>query len=128
MSFNINLVAYVVVYLLSILFLFLIFLRFKNFLLKEIQNSMKIKNQELSKLINEFNNTFYKQLKVVKKEFEVTQNLQKEGITTLVKFNEFLIEIPQRIEKLNYAVAQRKELENEIIKLKKIIKRRKESV
>ncbi|MFA6742511.1 MAG: hypothetical protein WC149_06980 [Arcobacteraceae bacterium] len=128
MSFNINLFAYIIVYLLSIVFLILIFLRFKNLLLKEIQSSIKIKNQELFKLINEFNNTFYKQLTVVKKEFEVTQNLQKEGITKLVKFNEFLIEIPQRIEKLNSAVAQRKELEIEIIKLKKIIKRREKNV
>jgi predicted PurR-regulated permease PerM len=128
MSFNINLFAYIIVYLLSIVFLILIFLRFKNLLLKEIQNSLKIKNQEFFKLINEFNNTFYKQLKVVQKEFEITQDLQKNVITELQKFNEILKETPQRIEKLNSTVAQRKELENEIIKLKKIIKRRKENV
>ena len=89
---------------------------------------MKIKNQEFFKLINEFNNNIITHLKVIKKEFEVTQNLQKNVITELQKLNEFLDEIPQKIEKLNSAVAQRKELENEIIKLKKIIKRKEKNV
>lgn len=128
MSFNLNLVAYVVVYLLSILVLFLIFRKLGNNILVDIQSLMKIKNQEVYKLVKEFNNNIITQLKTTKKEFEITQDLQKNVITELQKFNEILKETPQRIEKLNSTVAQRKELENEIIKLKKIIKRREKNV
>lgn len=128
MSFNINLVAYVVVYLFSIFVLVLIFIRLKNNLLVYTQNSMKIKNQEFFKLINEFNNNIITQLKVTRKEFEVTQNLQKNVITELQKLNEFLDEIPQKIEKLNSTVDKRTEFEHELIKLKKIIKRREKNV
>jgi len=128
MSFNLNLVAYVIVYLLSILVLFLILRKLGNNILVDIQSLMKIKNQEVYKLVKEFNNNIITQLKATKKEFEITQDLQKNVITELQKFNEILKETPQRIEKLNSAVAQRKELENEIIKLKKIIKRREKNV
>ena len=128
MSFNINLVAYVVVYLFSIFVLVLIFIRLKNNLLVYTQNSMKIKNQEFFKLINEFNNNIITQLKVTRKEFEVTQNLQKNVITELQKLNEFLDEIPQKSEKLNSTVDKRTEFEHELIKLKKIIKRREKNV
>jgi peptidoglycan hydrolase CwlO-like protein len=128
MSFNLNLIAYIVIYLLSILVLVLIFIRLKNNLLVYTQNSMKIKNQEFFKLINEFNNTFHKQLKSMKKEFEIIQGLQRELITELQNINQFSKEMPQKIEKLNSAVAQRTELENEIIKLKKVIKRKEKNV
>jgi hypothetical protein len=113
---------------LSILVLVLIFIKLKNNLLKDIQNLIKTKDKEFNKLINELNNTVYKQLIVVKKEFETTQELQKMGITELVKFNQFLKEIPQKIEDLNSAVAQRTQFEHEITRLKKIIKRREKNV
>lgn len=128
MSFNINLLAYVVVYLLSIVFLVLIFKRLKNNLSEDIRYLIKIKNQEFYKIVNELNNNILIKAKALKKEFEITQDLQKNVITELQNINQFSKEIPQKIEKLNSAVAQRKELENEIIKLKKIIKRKEKNV
>lgn len=128
MSFNLNLLAYVIVYMLSILVLVLIFIKLKINLLKDIQNLIKTKDKEFNKLINQLNNTVYKQLIVVKKEFETNQDLQKNAITELQKFNEFLKEIPEKIEKLNSTVAQRTHFEHELIRLKKIIKRRDKNV
>jgi peptidoglycan hydrolase CwlO-like protein len=128
MSFNINLLAYIIVYLLSIVFLILIFIRLKNNLLINLQNLLKIKNQEVYKLVNEFNNNIIAQLKTTKKEFETTQEIQKNVITELQSINQFLKEIPQKIEKLNSSVVQRTEFEHEIIRLKKIIKRRDKNV
>jgi DNA repair exonuclease SbcCD ATPase subunit len=100
----------------------------KNNLLINLQNLLKIKNQEVYKLVNEFNNNIIAQLKTTKKEFETTQEIQKNVITELQSINQFLKEIPQKIEKLNSSVVQRTEFEHEIIRLKKIIKRRDKNV
>ncbi|MFA7084954.1 MAG: hypothetical protein WC141_10565 [Arcobacteraceae bacterium] len=132
MSFNLNIIAYIIVYIMSILFFLFIFLKsnikMKSDFFEIHSNSVNSLDKKLNEFSQKSQDFVIQELIKTKKEFENTQKLQENMLDELRKFNQFLNSSICKIDSLNNLVNQREELEAQIIKLKKIIKRREKNV
>lgn len=133
MSFNLNLLAYIVIYMISILFLISIFFT----LLRKLKKYLSTFHEELFKQIDHRIDGYHQKTEKVidfkfektKKSFDETIEIQRQIYKELQRFNHFIeIKMVEKIEFLNKTIEKRDALENEIIKLKKIIKRRENNV
>jgi len=124
MSLNINLLAYIVIYCLSAAFLLFCI---SNLLKKVKRSQYELLNSLFQKINNihlENEKQIEKQINYLNDSFEKTRENQNKIIEQLRDFNKFIELSCQQIEISNTQFDTRKELEKEIIKLKKILERR----
>jgi len=128
MSLNLEFIAYLSLYIFSILFLIIVFLSLFNKLKKFLIGFKKELVDDLDKRFSEYHQKTDDAISIKflksKESFDNTSVLQKKILVQLKQFNHYLSsQMIDIITDLTTKIEKRDELESEIIKLKNIIKR-----
>lgn len=124
MSFNIDLFAYLMAYCMSIAFLLFNISNLIKKLKRSIYTIISTLMKDNKKLQLDSKKQIENQLISLNNSFEMIRENQNKIVEQLRDFNKFIELSCKGIEDINNQFNTRKELEREIIKLKKIIERR----
>ena len=124
MSFNINLFVYVITYCISIAFLLFTITNQIKKLKRSMYAIISTLMKENEKLQLNSKRQIEKQLISLDTSYKAIKENQIKIVDQLQDFNKFIEQSYKQTEEINIEFNNRKELEREIIKLKKIIERR----